>query len=91
MDTHIAPAQPVMAPGPIGGPLAWRAPDLQADQRWIHRLTEAEIAELEAAAAQSRATAPNILDIRRADFPLPLLSARIAALRADILEDDGFG
>lgn len=91
MDTHIAPTEPEMAPGPIGGPLAWRAPALLADQRWIHHLTEAEIAELEAAAAQSRATAPDILDIRRADFPLPTLAARIAALRLDIMDRYGFG
>lgn len=76
------------APGPIGGALAWRAADLWADQMWIHRLTEEEIAELEAAAAASRHT--DILALRREDFPLPKLTAKIGALRNDILNRLGF-
>lgn len=79
------------APGPIGGPLAWRAADLERDRGWIHRLSAEEIAELEAAAGHSHARVPDILDMRKQDFPLPLLSAKLAALRADILDRFGFG
>ncbi len=91
MDTQVAPTEPEMAPSLIGGRLGWRAPALLADQRWIHHLNDTEIGELEAAVAQSRLTAPDILDIRRSDFPLPKLASRIATLREDILERYGFG
>lgn len=79
------------APGPIGGRLAWKSADLAADPSWIHRLTESEIAELEAAAAHSRTTVADILDLRREDFPLPTLAAKVKALRADIMDRFGFG
>lgn len=79
------------APGPVGGPMAWRAADLAQDQRWIHRLTEEEVAELEAAAERSRSDGLEILQIRKENFPLPLLANKIAALRADLLTNYGFG
>ena len=43
------------APGPVGGPFAWKSADLQKDERWIHRLSDEDIAEIEAAVAVSRA------------------------------------
>ena len=54
-------------PGEIPGPAAWRAADLAPGQ-WLTRLTEAEIAEIEAAA---RATA---------DMELAALTAALIVL-----------
>lgn len=79
-----------IAPGPIGGPMAWRAADLKRDTGWIHRLDAGDVTELEQAAQASRRTAPDILTMRREDFALPRLAAKIAELRADILERRGF-
>jgi hypothetical protein len=79
------------APGPVGGALAWRAADLERDRGWIHRLTEEEIAELEAAAARTKDRQIEILDIRKVDFPLLQLTAKISLLRNDIVDRFGFG
>lgn len=79
------------APGPIGGPLAWRSAPLLADPSWVHRLTADEIAELESAAEKTRRDSLAILDIGKRDFPLPLLSRKVESLRADIMSRFGFG
>ena len=79
------------APAPLGGRLAWKSADLATASSWVHRLTEPEIAELEAAAEHSRATASEILNLRKDDFPLPTLAAKIKELRADIMDRFGFG
>jgi hypothetical protein len=80
-----------VAPGPIDSVLAWRADDLQRDQSWIHRLTDRDIGELEAAATASKTGRTAILDMTKADFPLPILSTKIASLRRDIMDRFGFG
>lgn len=79
------------APGPIGGELGWRAADLEANRAWIHHLTDDEIAELERAAASTQESRIEILNIRKENFPLTLLPAKIACLRGDILNRFGFG
>ena len=42
---------PDMPEGPIGGPAAWRGPDLAARNDWIELLDTGEIAEIDAAVA----------------------------------------
>src|SRR3954454_19799539 len=91
MKSSVAFVELETAPEPIDGALAWRASDLQKDQSWIQRLTDPEIAELEAAAASTCARNLAILDITKSDFPLPLLSAKIAGLRDNIMNRFGFG
>lgn len=78
------------APGPVGGPFAWKSADLQKDDRWIHRLNDEDIAEIEAAVEVSRERGLDIIDIARDDFPLPNLTAKIQLMRKDILEHIGF-
>ena len=89
MKSSVAFLELQTAPEPIDGALAWRASDLQRDQSWIQRLTDQEITELERAAASTRNIA--ILDIKKSDFALPLLSAKIAGLRDNIMNRFGFG
>lgn len=91
MHAQIDATAQQVAPGPIESVLAWRADDLQRDQSWIHRLTKPEIEELEAAAAATKAARVAILDMTKADFPLPVLSMKIARLRRDIIDRYGFG
>ncbi len=79
-----------MAPGPVGGPAAWRGRDLAGSQDWIYRLDAADAAELEAAMAATEAAGIDTLAIRRADFPLPRLGPRLDALRRDLLHGRGF-
>jgi Taurine catabolism dioxygenase TauD, TfdA family len=87
-DTFAASTTFDVAPSPIGGPLAWRSVGLERDRSWIHRLTGAEVWEIERAVDGVRDMP--ILEIRKADFPLPLLAAKIATLRHDVLARLGF-
>jgi hypothetical protein len=91
MKSSVASLELETAPKSIHGALAWRASDLQGDQSWTQRLTDQEIAELEGAAASTYERNIAILDITKSDFPLPLLSAKIAGLRDNIMNYFGFG
>lgn len=71
-------------------PQAWYGQDLAARTDWLHRFTPAEIAELDRAVAQAEASGREIIDLRREDFPLPTLSARLAAVRSEVLKGRGF-
>lgn len=91
MDTSLNPvAQPSVAPGPIGGPAAWRSQALRPDD-FIHRLDAEEIAAIEAAVAHSREAKPDVLAVTRGDFPIGPLAPKLARLRADIVTGRGFG
>ena len=79
------------APGPIGGPLAWQSAQLSEDTSWVHHLGSDDIAELEAAAEKSRSDGLAILDIRKDNFALPLVSRKVELLRHDIMNRFGFG
>ncbi len=65
-------------PQPIAGPADWRGPDLARSDRWIHRFTEAEIAEIGDALAFAKRLGRTPADLAREDFPLPTLSAELA-------------
>ncbi|MBT3910381.1 MAG: TauD/TfdA family dioxygenase [Rhodospirillaceae bacterium] len=86
---HDNPTFP-MAPGPVGGPAAWRGPEMAASDDWIYRLSDAEISELESAASTCEAAGLDTLSITKADFPLPAFGARLASLRQDLLHGRGF-
>lgn len=79
-----------MAPGPVGGPAAWRGVDLAGREDWIYHLDAADVAELEAATAAAEASGTDILAMTRDDFPLPRLGPRLEALRHDLLHGRGF-
>jgi len=74
---------------PASGPQAWFGPDM-ADRtgEWLHRLTAAEVVDL--AAAVDHAGERDILDLGRADFPLPALAPTLARIRRDVLHGRGF-
>jgi len=75
---------------PIGGPAAWRGAELAARTEWIEALAPEQIAELDAARAAVRARGLALADVRREDFPLPTLAARIAAWRRELALGRGF-
>ena len=76
-------------PTEIGGPSCWRGAAMSARDDWIYRLDAAEIDELGKAAAVARETGERD-DVTRADFPLPHLAPRLAALRRDLGSGRGF-
>jgi hypothetical protein len=90
--TAAAPLQPgPMPPAPIGGSFAWQAASFRDYDSWALRVTAAEIAEIEAAAAATRASGLDIRAIEKRDFRLPTRAPRLAGLRRRVLEDVGFG
>lgn len=66
--------------GPITGPGVWYARGLERDRSWLHTLTATEIAEIETALGSALATGKPVVEITRADFPLPTVEARLRRL-----------
>jgi hypothetical protein len=77
-----------MPPGPITGPSAWRGADLKESDAWIHRVTAAEHAELDA--ALDRVRGRDLLTIGRADFSLPTLGHVMDTIHRELLHGRGF-
>lgn len=63
----------------------WRGADLRTRTDWILRLTEAEIAELDAALQHAQARDVPLFALTREDFPLDALGDKLVALR-DVIE-----
>lgn len=74
---------------PIDSPAAWRGADLAGDDSWIVRLSDGDIAELDAALAYARSRGGDLARIGRDDFPLPGLSAVIAAWSRELRSGRG--
>ena len=79
-------------PPPQKGPTVWYGPDMaQQTSEWISVLDPAEIDELEAAAEEFLKTGIGIGQMTEAQFPLPLLSPKLKALRQQLIHGIGFG
>ena len=88
LETTLGP-HPVRPP--ITGPAVWRGVDMkQREAEWTYRLSAAEIAELETAAAAVRARGLDLAAMTRADFPLPTLGPVLDRLRREVLDGRGF-
>jgi hypothetical protein len=57
---------------------------------WTEVLTSAEVAELDAAIAHARGVSEDLLDIEKADFPLPTLGARLGRIENELMNGRGF-
>lgn len=86
--TSRQPATPLK---PLVDPAHWTGEDLKRDTSWSFPLTPSEIAELDAAVAGVKAKGMDIKDITQADFPLPILAPKLAALKDQIMEGRGIG
>lgn len=76
--------------GPAIGPDVWYARDYQDDRSWLHRFTETDIAEIEAALAHALATDKPVAGLTREDFPLPNVAAKLNAAVAEVETGRGF-
>jgi len=86
----IAAAPPTLS-RLIEGPSAWIGADMRKrEAEWSYRLSPAEIAEVEAALRAVRERGLDIADIRREDFPLPVLGPVLDRLRSEVLDGRGF-
>ena len=74
---------------PIEGRMVWTAAEMAASQDWIYRLTDADIAEIDMAVAAVRERNQAIVDIGRADFPLPTFGPTLDRLRDEVVDGRG--
>jgi Taurine catabolism dioxygenase TauD, TfdA family len=78
-------------PPAIDGPSAWYGPEFAGRSGWIEPLSRAELAEIELASRQLAQSDPDWQTLNAADFPLPMLSGRLARiLYHEVLEGRGF-
>jgi hypothetical protein len=75
---------------PVTGPQAWRGETLARDTSWIAVLTDAEIADVDRALAAAKATGRPLEDLRREDFPLTVMRARLDQTHAELYDGRGF-
>ncbi|KAL3460419.1 hypothetical protein BJX64DRAFT_184359 [Aspergillus heterothallicus] len=78
-------------PKQISGPTLWKAEDYRdTPEKWTHRFTEEEVAELSATADAFLASKTPLTGISKSNFPLPKLSGILTTLREDLLNGKGF-
>ncbi len=71
-------------------PAAWTGAQMRVTDEWIHRLSEPEIAELEAALARVKAREIELPSITQEHFDLPALSPIIDRWVHDLEDGRGF-
>jgi len=81
------PAQPLE---PVADPAGWQPAAIAATEDWAYRLTPRDIGEITAAIERAERRGVEILDMTRADFPLPTLAALLLDVRQELLEGRGF-
>lgn len=74
---------------PVIDPAEWTGEELAQSEDWKFALTEAEIAEIDAAIDGVEARGLEIKDITLEDFPLPTLDAKLAAMKVQLMEGHG--
>jgi hypothetical protein len=76
---------------PIEGPSAWTGADMrQRAAEWTYRLSPTDRAEIAVAVAAVRARELDLVDVSRADFPLPTLGPTLDRIRGEVLNGRGF-
>ncbi|MBI3769185.1 MAG: TauD/TfdA family dioxygenase [Deltaproteobacteria bacterium] len=75
---------------PLATPAAWRGADLVRRRDWIVTLTATDVAEVERALTAVTARGVAMGAMRREDFPLATLAARVAEWRRELSEGRGF-
>lgn len=75
---------------PLATPAAWRGADVTRHGDWIVPLAAADVAEIERAVAAARTRDVAMATMRREDFPLPALAARIDEWARELGAGRGF-
>ena len=73
----------------LTGPFDWTGEQLDASKRWHFELDTGDVDELEAALEHARSLGHDPYTVTRADFPLPRLAAKLAAVAGEL--EDGTG
>jgi hypothetical protein len=77
-------------PPHIDGPSAWYGSEISRRSDWIEPLSNAELAEIEAASAPLARAESEGKPLCRDDFPLPTLQPRLNVILDEVLQGRGF-
>ena len=78
-------------PQEITGPTVWEPKDfVDHPEKWIHRWSAAELAEIDMAARAFDASGQPLTAVTAARFPLPTVGALLRAVRATVTTGRGF-
>ncbi|MDB5431594.1 MAG: Taurine catabolism dioxygenase TauD/TfdA [Caulobacter sp.] len=73
---------------PLETDCEWTAADMADPALWTEVLTPGELAEIDAAVMLNRGR--DLLEVGKADFPLPTLSARLKTIENELMNGRGF-
>ena len=90
MSAVLEPCEMPMPPGPIKGPAAWYGSELSKETNWLRPFSDAELTELDSAMRSIQAKGLEVININRANFPLPRLEPVLDEVRRELLEGRGF-
>ena len=76
--------------GQATGPCVWYAKDFESDRSWLHRFTDSDIEEIETALRLALGSGKPIAELRREDFPLPTVAAKLSAAIVEVESGRGF-
>jgi hypothetical protein len=82
--------EPAVLGRPIVDPAAWQPEEMTESEKWVYRLSPAEIAEIDKAIARVEDHDIALLDVGRDDFVLPELEASLQEMRDEVMLGRGF-
>jgi hypothetical protein len=77
-------------PPPVQGPAVWYGPEMAARADWVHLLAAADVAEITAAMRPLVDRQADIARITKAEFPLPTVAPKLAAVCKEVIDGRGF-
>lgn len=80
----------VMLKEPITGPAAWVAADVQDDDSWVHVLSDAEIAGIDAAVSAAQADGVSYPKMTKRDVDFGFLEPKFQGFREELESGRGF-
>jgi hypothetical protein len=90
-DIRFGPLSPAVPLQPVVDPAGWTKEELAATDEWIERLSDREVAELDAAIAALEARGvSSVLEVKAGDYELPTLGPRLERMNEDVLHGRGF-
>jgi len=74
----------------VSGAQGWLGSVLKSDPSWVYRLTQSDLSELDKSLRQVESKRLKLEEIKRSDFPLPILAPRLRELLTDLKSGRGF-
>jgi hypothetical protein len=75
---------------PVGGRAAWHGPELESSDAWLHRLSDEDLREIDAALHNAECKSVQIAEITPQTFPLPRVGAKLHRIAEELFRDRGF-